>query len=350
MHPREPVPFRVSSASDVRTLNQNMRQGADLAGDPFKTSVSVDVSPLSLTLNDRQLGLAAAFAATVQRMAARSRDNTAAAATEAAAQAVAEAVAEGGPGAPASPPHGRPWDLPTLPMASTPVTVPVLSGHASPLGSGGVVGASPGSEMLSPGSAVRPTRPETKALGVFGRVWDFMIDEASYIDGADSSKWIAHAGACLCCRAELIVCPLTAGLTLHHSVCPCSHGLAHCAVPAIARGLAGGGQPPADARGAGVPATADRSAAERGAGPATVAAQPRQHRQPGERRLQPGAASRGGCLSRGRCGGRWRRTAHWQHAVAAVGCAGAAAQRDVAGAGNATAAGAVGGSGGGGRG
>ena len=31
-------------------------------------------------------------------------------------------------------------------------------------------------------------RPQTKALGVFGKVWDFMIDEAAYVEAAEGEQ------------------------------------------------------------------------------------------------------------------------------------------------------------------
>lgn len=49
--------------------------------------------------------------------------------------------------------------------------------------------ASPGAEAAAAGAAApaSTSRPQAKALGVFGRVWDFLIDEASYVEAAEGA-------------------------------------------------------------------------------------------------------------------------------------------------------------------
>eukprot|EP00887_Chlorella_sp_A99_P008011 scaffold12.g8011.t1 len=157
--------------------------GADLAGDNFKTAVSVDFHPVHLSANDRQLAWAAAFPALVQRMAAAqaATDGAAAAAGAQPGSVAVLAQHEDGAASPRSPTRDPSLGAHT---PSQPLAVQAPAGAAAGVAAAGAGPLSP----LSPGGghSSRLARPETKALGIFGRVWDFMIDEAAYIDGADA--------------------------------------------------------------------------------------------------------------------------------------------------------------------
>ena len=120
-------------------------------------------------MNDRQLAWAATFVALVQRMAA---------AKSAAAAAAAALAAE---------PDDTPEASPREPAEAATPRVPVLV----------VPAATPGGSVASPVSgSFRVPRPETKALGVFGKVWDFMIDEAAYIDTTEGELRLAGGPTC----------------------------------------------------------------------------------------------------------------------------------------------------------
>lgn len=145
-----------------------------LDGKPF---VSLRPSPAAVAVNDRQLQWAGHLAALMQA-AAMAKQAAAAAEAEAAAAAAAAAarlaaIAGHGDGAPGTP--RRP-------------------GH--------VVAAAQGSTLLSPPARPSPptaagqgaARPQTKALGMFGRVWDFLVDEAAYLEAAEGERCM-----CLLC-------------------------------------------------------------------------------------------------------------------------------------------------------
>lgn len=79
-----------------------------------------------------------------------------------------------------------------------------ITGHGAgapgtPRRPGHVAAAAPGSTPVSPSTRPSPpasaagqgvARPQTKALGVFGRVWDFLVDEAAYLEAADGAHCI----------------------------------------------------------------------------------------------------------------------------------------------------------------
>lgn len=46
---------------------------------------------------------------------------------------------------------------------------------------------SPGAAAAAAATPASAARPQAKALGVFGRVWDFLIDEASYVEGTEGA-------------------------------------------------------------------------------------------------------------------------------------------------------------------
>jgi hypothetical protein len=103
----------------------------DLDGDDFKVSVSVEVDPIDVAVNDRQL----AWAGELMQLLA----------------------------------HARP-----APAAAYSLQTSVLAAPAEP---------------TSP-AAPRPrarasSKDDMKALGIFGRIWDYVADEATYLDSLD---------------------------------------------------------------------------------------------------------------------------------------------------------------------
>lgn len=152
-------------------------EGADLAGDPFNTSVQVQLAPITVAVNDRQLRWAGSLVALVQAAAAAKQAaeaaevaEEAAAAQEAAEETTAAAVEAGTPRK--LPAHAA-FGSPAIPALLQPVAV----GGPSPSPSGMAAAGLPPA-----------VRPQTKALGVFGRVWDFLIDEAGYVETAEGSS------------------------------------------------------------------------------------------------------------------------------------------------------------------
>ncbi|KAL4436856.1 hypothetical protein ABPG75_003995 [Micractinium tetrahymenae] len=157
-------------------------EGADLAGDPFNTSVQVHLAPLHVAVNDRQLRWAGSLVALMQAAAAAKQ--AAAEAEEAAASAAAAAAAAAAVGTPSKAAPG-PAATPDSPAA--PAVGHDRAGSAlSPSSVAAVTGAA------APASAARP---QAKALGVFGRVWDFLIDEASYVEVAEGTSPKARPGS-----------------------------------------------------------------------------------------------------------------------------------------------------------
>lgn len=156
-------------------------------------------------MNDRQLRWAGSLAALMQ---------AAAAAKAAAAAAEQEAVAA---------------------AAAAAARLAAITGHRLPAGSPPgrlhVAAAAVGGSTLTSGDAAAPTspfspaaaaaaRPQTKALGVFGRVWDFLIDEAHYVEAAEGVRgW--HAVGC-CLWAALLVLSCTLRRVQTSTFCCCS--------------------------------------------------------------------------------------------------------------------------------
>lgn len=138
-----------------------------------------------MSLNDWQLRWAGSLAALVQA-AATAKEAAAAAdqqATAAAAAAAARLAAITGRSLPASGPPGR-----LHVEAATPPGSPLPPAHAA--------AAAQGDTLASPAAPPPPAaaRPQTKALGVFGRVWDFLIDEAAYVESAEGAHaWYEEA-------------------------------------------------------------------------------------------------------------------------------------------------------------
>ena len=133
-------------------------QGADLAGDEFRTTVAVEVAPLDLDLNDWQL---ARLRGIVAEAAAAAREEDTGPAPEAAAAAAAT----------------------------------VQGGKGSGDGDGGI-GATPSPRGPHHHHRRRhPERPQAKALGVFGGVWDFLVNEAEYIEATEGGSPAAAAAA-----------------------------------------------------------------------------------------------------------------------------------------------------------
>ena len=132
---------------------------------------------IAVAINDRQLRWAGILVAVMQ--AAAAAKSAAAAAEEAAA-----AEASTGLGSPVKPAITAAWGSPATPAALLAATP----------------GASPspaqGAAAMVAAAAAAP-RPQTKALGVFGRVWDFLIDEASYVETADGEPHVVPCQAAL---------------------------------------------------------------------------------------------------------------------------------------------------------
>lgn len=142
-----------------------------------------------MALNDWQIRWAGSLAALMQAAAAA---NEAAADAElqgaaAAAAAAARLEAITGRSLPAAGPPGR-----LHVEAATPPGSP-LPAHAGAL-------ASPAA--LAPASGARP---QTKALGVFGRVWDFLIDEATYVEAEADGAPATGGGAAAAVGKRLLV-------------------------------------------------------------------------------------------------------------------------------------------------
>lgn len=144
-------------------------QGADLGGDPFKTSVQVELQPIEVAVNSWQLQWAAMLATLLKQALQAKRECTASAAALA----------------------GSEKDRAC--MSSTQRTQ-----HGQEEAGGQAVGANPASagtdthngghqQASAGGPAARlslrsPSKPATKALGVFGRVWDYVVNEAEYVE------------------------------------------------------------------------------------------------------------------------------------------------------------------------
>ena len=129
----------------------------------------------AVAVNDRQLRWAVSLAALMQ--AASAADKAAAAAAAAAAVVGDEQGEEA-------------VNTPRATAALTPQT-PLLEAAGGPAaaslavaaGAAGAAGAA-----ASPLPVPAAARPQTKALGVFGKVWDFMIDEAAYVEAAEGER------------------------------------------------------------------------------------------------------------------------------------------------------------------
>lgn len=119
-------------------------------------------------MNDRQLRWAGSLAALMQAAVAARQAAAQAEAARAEAAAPAVAAAEVSTLSEAT---AAASGLPATPMPQS-----AAGGAASP---GAVASAM---VAATPASV---SRPQAKALGVFGRVWDFLIDEASYVEAAE---------------------------------------------------------------------------------------------------------------------------------------------------------------------
>ena len=201
-------------------------QGADLAGDPFNTTVEVQLSPVhgelglgldcaacgclpqrlaphkppiphlllpaplspAVAVNDRQLRWAGSLTALMQ--AAPAADRAAAAAAAAAAVMIGDEQGE------------QAVTTPRAMAALTPQTPLLEAAGATSAPAAEVAAAS-----TLPGAAAA-ARPQTKALGVFGKVWDFMIDEAAYAEAAEGERarrvggWVADGWCYSKCPAH----------------------------------------------------------------------------------------------------------------------------------------------------
>jgi hypothetical protein len=159
-------------------------------GDPFKTAVRVEAEPIDLAVNNWQLRWATMLATLLQEVAAAK----AAAAAEAAAAAAAAAAVDSAAGADASAGEDAGGGVapPTITASATDQAARepagVISAAAAALEEGLMPGGGPGgplgADRISP---YKVARPATKALGVFGRVWD-MVDEAQYLESAIEGK------------------------------------------------------------------------------------------------------------------------------------------------------------------
>lgn len=138
-------------------------------GDPFKTTVRVECEPMDLAVNNWQLHWATALAALMHQAAAA----RATARAEAAARAAPAAAAEQAPAAAGA-------DGADAVAAAAAGHAPQPPGAAA-AAAGPAAGGVPGYK----GSAVKPA---TKALGVFGRVWDYVVDEARYVEGIEGGR------------------------------------------------------------------------------------------------------------------------------------------------------------------
>lgn len=137
--------------------------------------------PAAAAVNDRQLSWAGSLAAVMQAAAAAKRaaaaaEEEAAAAAAAAASRLAALAERGTPRAGAPP--GR-------------LHVGLAGSAASTPRAGGAAPAA--ADVASPRSVTPVARPQARALGVFGRVWDFLIDEATYVETAEGA---VCAGCC----------------------------------------------------------------------------------------------------------------------------------------------------------
>jgi hypothetical protein len=122
--------------------------------------MSADLArPAAAAVNNRQLRWAGVFVSAMQ---------AAAAAREEAAAAAAATTA----GAPAMPAQA------------------LGAGQATPIKQAPPAAGQPPPAPASPQAPPRPvaaaaSRPQARALGVFGRVWDFLIDEAAFVESAE---------------------------------------------------------------------------------------------------------------------------------------------------------------------
>jgi hypothetical protein len=122
-------------------------QGAPLEGDALRVSVIIEAAPLEAAVNDRQLAWARSLL-----------DGLAAAAAAASAKPAA-APRRSGDGSAAAP------EAPAAPEARPPPAAAAAADAQPP-----------------PPPTPPRRRQQMRALGVFGRVWDYVVDEATYLE------------------------------------------------------------------------------------------------------------------------------------------------------------------------
>lgn len=131
--------------------------------------------PSAVAVNDRQLRWAGLLSAALQAALQGATPPTAAAGGDAAAVLAA-----------AAPVPASAFTTPSKPVQpSRPATPPSLAPASA-------AGMSP---LTSPTHAASGGRPQAKALGVFGKVWDFLVDEAAYSEAGE--------GELCCCRCRI---------------------------------------------------------------------------------------------------------------------------------------------------
>ena len=149
-------------------------------------------------MNDRQLRWASGLTALLQATAAARQ----ASATAAAAATAAESEPLAGP----TSPLGRPAVAQSSVYGTTTTPAPL---KLHPPGSASL----PSPQTPASARAAAAARPQTKALGVFGKVWDFLIDEAAYVEGAAEGvarppSWVGCQSRtprlCGMCRPKLL--------------------------------------------------------------------------------------------------------------------------------------------------
>lgn len=158
---------------DMHTIgrSQSLNSAGCKPGVPQRLPLSAFFCPPpAVAVNDRQLRWAGHLAALMQAAAIAKRAASAAEAEAAAAAAAAAArlAAIAGPGAGAPGTPRRPGHVAAAAVGSTPASPPTRP-----------------SPTAAAAAAQGVARPQAKALGVFGRVWDFLVDEAAYLESAE---------------------------------------------------------------------------------------------------------------------------------------------------------------------